>query len=80
MPEQFVSDWTFSNKLKPVCKRPVIPQSNESGARFSKVSVTFLCIQDQSFNNFENNSMKLSVKEAKLTGLWASNCATYSTG
>ena len=24
--------------------------------------------------------MKLSLKEAKLTGLWASNCATYSTG
>jgi len=30
-----------------------------------------VCIQDQSFNNFENDSMKLSVKEAKLTGLWA---------
>ena len=24
--------------------------------------------------------MKLSLKEAKVTGLWASNCATYSTG
>ena len=33
-------------------------------------------IQDQSFNNFENNRMKLSVNEAKLTGLWARNCAT----
>ena len=25
-------------------------------------------IQDQSFNNFENNRMKLSGNEAKLTG------------
>ena len=33
-------------------------------------------IQEQSFNNFENNKMKLSVNEAKLTGLWARNCAT----
>ena len=28
-----------------------------------------VCIQDQSFNNFENNTMKLSVKESKLSGL-----------
>ena len=35
-----------------------------------------VCIQDQSFNNFENNTMKLSVKESKLSGLWARNCAT----
>ena len=28
-----------------------------------------VCIQDQSFNNFENDTMKLSVNEAKLTGL-----------
>ena len=26
-------------------------------------------IQDQSLNNFENDTMKLSVHEAKLTGL-----------
>ena len=25
---------------------------------------------------FENDTMKLSVNEAKLTGLWARNCAT----
>ena len=31
--------------------------------------------EDQSFNKFENNKMKLSVYEAKLTGLWARNCA-----
>ena len=27
-------------------------------------------------NDFENVTMKLSVNEAKLTGLWAGNCAT----
>ena len=32
-------------------------------------------IQDQSFNNFDNDTMKLSVNEAKLTGLWARNYA-----
>ena len=55
------------------CKRP--------GARFSKVPLTFgseklfyvwrVCIYEQSFNNFENDTIKLSVKKAKLTGLWA---------
>ena len=30
-----------------------------------------VCIQGQSFNNFENDEMKLSVNEANLTGLWA---------
>ena len=29
----------------------------------------FAFMQDQSFNNFENNTMKLSVNEAKLAGL-----------
>ena len=33
-------------------------------------------IQDRSFNNFESATMKLSVKEAKLTGLWARNWTT----
>ena len=37
-----------------------------------------LCFQ--SFNNFENNTMKLLVNEAKLTGLWARNWATILTG
>ena len=32
--------------------------------------------EDQSFNNFENDTMKLSVNEAKLTDLWARNCAS----
>ena len=51
-----------------------------------KVQVTFrarkavcvcrIYIQDRGFNNFENHAMKLSVNEAKLTGLWARNCAT----
>ena len=30
-------------------------------------------IQDRSFNNFENDTMKLSVNEPKLTGLGARN-------
>ena len=38
--------------------------------------VSRVCIQDQIFNNFENDTMKVSVNEAKLTGLWARNCAT----
>ena len=38
--------------------------------------VCCVCIQDQSFNNFENNTMDLSVKEEKLTGAWARNCDT----
>ena len=33
-------------------------------------------IQYQSFNNFKNNKMKLSVIEEKLAGSWARNCAT----
>ena len=34
-----------------------------------------VCIQDLSFGNAENDTMKLSLNEAKLTGLWARNCA-----
>ena len=36
----------------------------------------FAFIQDQSVNNFENNTMKLSVNETKLAGLRARNCAS----
>ena len=36
----------------------------------------FAFMQDQSFNHFENNTMKLSVNEAKLAGLRARNCTT----
>ena len=49
------------------------------GARFSKVLVTFrarkvvfvclVCIQDQGIDDFKNDHMKLSIDEAKLTGL-----------
>ena len=35
----------------------------------------FFGIKDQSVNNFDNYTMKLSVNEAKLAGLWAVNCA-----
>ena len=34
-----------------------------------------VCIQDLSFGNAENDTMKLSLNEAKLTGLWTRNCA-----
>ena len=37
-----------------------------------------VCIQDSSFNNSDNDTKKLSVNEAKLTGLWARNCATIT--
>jgi len=33
------------------------------------VFAVFACIQDQSFSNFENDTIKLSVNQAKLTGL-----------
>ena len=33
------------------------------------VYVFCVCIQDRSFNNFENDTMKLSPYEAKFTGL-----------
>ena len=56
------------------------------GARFSNVPITFqarklfyacrVCTQEQSFNSFENGTMKLSVNEPKLTGLWAGNRGT----
>ena len=38
--------------------------------------VCHVCLQYQSFNNFESCTMKLSIKKAKLTGLWAMNCAS----
>ena len=56
------------------------------GTCFSKVLVTFqaqkaaLCLPrlhwSQIFNNFEENETKLSVNEAKWTGLWARDGAT----
>ena len=39
------------------------------------VYVCCVFIRDQSFNNFENDTMKLSANKAKLTGLCARNCA-----
>ena len=62
--------------------------SCSTGARFSKVPVTFrtgnlfcvrrVCIHTikVKVNNFENDTMKLSVKKANLTCLWAKNYAT----
>ena len=56
----------------------IIGDSLRAGIRFSKVPVTFapgklfyvcrVCIQDQSFNNIENERIRLLVNEAKLTG------------
>ena len=53
-------------------------QKHAPGARFSKVWVDFrarkavyvcyICIPDRSFKNFKNDTMKLSVNKAKLTG------------
>ena len=58
----------------------------QAGACLFKVPETFrarkdilclLCLHSISkFHNFESNTMKLSVNEAKLTGLWARNCDT----
>ena len=60
---------------------------NAAGVCFLRVLVTFqareaqfydfcVCIQDLSFNDFENITMKQSVNEAKLTGLWVGDCTT----
>ena len=38
--------------------------------------VCCVCIHDESFNNFDNDTMKRSVKEEKLTGLWATGTVT----
>ena len=52
-------------------------EGNDAGTRFGKqFCVSVVCIQDQSLNNFENDTIKLSVNEAELTGLRARNCAT----
>ena len=48
----------------------------ESPGNFSGRESYLRCcvfIQDQSFNNFDNHTMKLSLNEAKLTVLWARN-------
>lgn len=59
-----------------------------SGALFSKVPITFLagklfyvcvCTQDQSFNHFEDGTMKLSVNEVKLTVYLSKELCYYST-
>ena len=41
------------------------------------VTTCCVCIQDQSFNTFENETMKLSDNGAKLNGLWARNCNRF---
>ena len=47
---------------------------NFSGPKFY---VCRVCIQDESFSyNFEDDTMRVLANEAKLTSLWARNCAT----
>ena len=56
-------------------QRPASP-GNFSGAE-KLIYVYRVCIiQDQSFNNSENDTMKLSLDEANLTDLLTRNCAT----
>ena len=52
--------------------------NNFPGPENALIHVYHVCIQNQSFNTFENDTMKVSAKyyEAKLTGLWPRNCAT----
>ena len=55
------------------------PVSRKSRERFGPGNlfcVRHVPIHDQSFNNFENDAIKLSVNKAKLAGLCARNCAT----
>ena len=56
------------------------PVSRKSPYPFGPEKLFYVCrvwIQDQSFINFENDTMKPSFSEAKLTDLWARNCATF---
>ena len=52
-----------SSHAKPVCRK-----SRKLLGLGKLFHVYRVCIQDQSFNNFENDKMKLSFNEAKLTG------------
>ena len=59
--------------------RPVSGKSRQRFAAEKRFHVYRVCIiKDQSFNSFENDTMKLSVNEAKLTGLWARNFTTFN--
>ena len=58
------------------CNTSIIPSG--PGACVSK-KLFYVCrvsIQDQSFNNFKNDNMKMPVNKPKSSGLWARNCAT----
>ena len=78
---QFSKSWPyFRLKNSHLFSTPVF----RPGAHFSNVPITFqvrkavfrVCFQDQSFNNFENDVIKLTVNEAEMTGMWARNCVT----
>ena len=51
-------------------------KTNEIQCKITAWKLFYVVIQDQSFNNFENDIMNLSLDEAKLSGLWARNFAT----
>ena len=64
--------WFVATKgLEPVSRKS--GNSSDPENCFEFVGFFF---QDKSFNNFENNTMKLSANEIKLNGLRARNCAT----
>ena len=67
--------WLLSSGLRAGARTYLESPDNFSGPG-KLFFVCRVCIQDQSFNNFENGTMKLSLNEAKLTGFWAGNCGT----
>ena len=69
MPDNFSSLSYWNDDLEPISRKS--RYLLRPGKLFC---VCCVCIQDQSFS--ENNTMKLSVNEAILIGLWARNCAT----
>ena len=83
----FIFIRSFSNVLYKLTKLCCL-DSQWPGARFSKLPITFSDPKSSfmfavfaikltiSFNNLENDTIKVSVNEAELTGLWARNCAT----
>ena len=74
---QYINDivWQFS-------EFPIVPDPNNFSFqgpetfRARKSDLCLPCLHYSSFNNSENDTMQLSLKEAKLTGLWARSCAT----
>ena len=74
---QYINDilWQFS-------EFPTVPDPKNFSFqgpetfRARKSDLCLSCLHYSSFNNSENDTMQLSLNEAKLTGLWARSCAT----